>query len=258
MNDLVMPEFLAGRVLMAAPNLDETGDYEADGRFEVADWRDAHVATSLVQTPPVTYADDGLIFGPVHKVRHMPLLDIDVPHVVTPIGSLIHMAFDVTAASHGRPIGEWLQDAEIAAHIMRLLDLGEPSVSTNYPTGKRTFGWIIPEGAVIVPSSTEGHAHLYLSNRLVDPAYMVLLVALARVGVLEPGYVRAAVGRGMSAGRLPWVRKGDLLLHSEVIKPSDPVTLEELDRWIGNQHEPAPFVKRTSAPTIDTTERTTP
>jgi hypothetical protein len=62
---------------------------------------------------------------------------------------------------------------------------------------------------VYVPSTTPGHGHLIVDVDLSWYAYENLLEHLARVGVLEPGYVSAAKHRKATWLRTPWTRKDD-------------------------------------------------
>jgi len=61
--------------------------------------------------------------------------------------------------------------------------------------------------AKLVPSSTEGHFHLYLDKELSWEQYEKLLRALADAGIIEQGYANASIERRYSAARLPWVKK---------------------------------------------------
>ena len=61
--------------------------------------------------------------------------------------------------------------------------------------------------AHLVPSSTPGHSHLYIDAPLTGRQLWALCDALAEVGILQPGYVRACKTRGYTSVRLPWVRK---------------------------------------------------
>lgn len=61
--------------------------------------------------------------------------------------------------------------------------------------------------AVIIPSSTEGHGHLYIDVDCSWGNYRNLLDALARCGVIESGYAQASKRKGASYLRLPWVKK---------------------------------------------------
>lgn len=59
----------------------------------------------------------------------------------------------------------------------------------------------------LVPSSTEGHFHLYLDKEMPWSTYKNLLNALAAAGIIEKGYAAASIARGYSTVRLPWEKK---------------------------------------------------
>lgn len=59
----------------------------------------------------------------------------------------------------------------------------------------------------LVPSSTPGHYHLYLDKVMPWDEYGQLLWALRAAGVLQSGFVAAAISREQTMVRLPWVRK---------------------------------------------------
>lgn len=61
--------------------------------------------------------------------------------------------------------------------------------------------------AWLVPSSTEGHSHLYVDAKIPTPKYFALLDALAAAGVVQPGYATSSKHRGGTALRLPWIKK---------------------------------------------------
>lgn len=61
--------------------------------------------------------------------------------------------------------------------------------------------------AVLLPSSTEGHFHLYIDKEMSWKSYKKLLTVLAEVGIIEEGYLRASVARKHTAVRLPWIKK---------------------------------------------------
>lgn len=67
----------------------------------------------------------------------------------------------------------------------------------------------------VVPSTTEGHYHLYIHKEMSWPHYRRLLRALAECGILEIGYVQAAIARGYTAVRPPWVRKPPATVRGE-------------------------------------------
>lgn len=63
--------------------------------------------------------------------------------------------------------------------------------------------------ATLVPSSTEGHNHLYIDvpDGIPEDKWLVLIRALADAGVIEEGYAQASIERGYTALRLPGVTK---------------------------------------------------
>lgn len=61
--------------------------------------------------------------------------------------------------------------------------------------------------AWLVPSSTEGHSHLYVDVSIPTVTYYALLDALSDAGVIQHGYANASKHRGGTALRLPWVKK---------------------------------------------------
>lgn len=61
---------------------------------------------------------------------------------------------------------------------------------------------------VVIPSSTEGHYHVYFPTVVLDlEAYMKLLDALEVAGILGGGFVHYSRNRGQSLLRLPGVTK---------------------------------------------------
>jgi len=58
-------------------------------------------------------------------------------------------------------------------------------------------------------SSTPGHHHLYIDKEISWADYRLLLIALERCGIIQRGYLEAALKRGHTTLRLPWVKKYD-------------------------------------------------
>lgn len=59
----------------------------------------------------------------------------------------------------------------------------------------------------LVPSSTEGHSHLYIDVPMRFWRYALLLAALRLAGVIEKGYFAWSIRRRASFARLPGVYK---------------------------------------------------
>lgn len=70
-------------------------------------------------------------------------------------------------------------------------------------------------------SGTPGHTHLLIDHPIPWDDYAQLLRALAKAGLLEPGYVEASIDRGHTAIRLPGCRKPD--------QPRDPAGFARTD-----------------------------
>lgn len=97
--------------------------------------------------------------------------------------------------------------------------LDEAEVITSF-TGKeaKVFPWDESETfhrpvldidfpAVLLPSTTPGHFHLFLDKEIAWSTYARLLSALSDAGIIEEGYEDASHNRKFSSVRLPWVKK---------------------------------------------------
>src|SRR5256885_2546643 len=102
----------------------------------------------------------------------------------------------------------WTDDldaAQVVTSLAKHLGQGSPE----HPDWKH---WHLPVIDIdlpvyAVPSTTPGHSHLYIDKLLVWDDYVKLLLVLADVGIVEPGFVSASESRGFTSVRLPWVRK---------------------------------------------------
>jgi hypothetical protein len=61
--------------------------------------------------------------------------------------------------------------------------------------------------AKLLPSSTEGHFHLFIDKEIPKGPYFDLLRALHAAGIIEDGYLGASEQRGFTSVRLPWIKK---------------------------------------------------
>lgn len=73
--------------------------------------------------------------------------------------------------------------------------------------------------AKLIDSSTPGHHHLYIDHEMAWEDYLELLVALAKAGLVETGYVGASRERGFTALRLPWIKKGEEVVSKKGFEP---------------------------------------
>lgn len=74
----------------------------------------------------------------------------------------------------------------------------------------------------VLPSSTEGHHHLYIDAELSWEDYQRLIWVLADLGIVEEGYASASHARGYTVLRLPWVHKDDDREATETIESPTP------------------------------------
>lgn len=84
-----------------------------------------------------------------------------------------------------------VDDADAANLVGSLTATGQhaPVLDIDYP-------------ARLVPSSTPGHFHLYLDKEIPWGRYQLVLWALSLAGLIERGYFRAGVARGLTFARL--------------------------------------------------------
>ena len=81
-----------------------------------------------------------------------------------------------------------------------------PSLSNHWePKHKPVLDIDMP--VVVVNSSTPGHHHLFIDKEMTWDDYLKLLNVLAEVGIIEQGYLGAAVMREHTAVRLQGVTK---------------------------------------------------
>lgn len=60
-----------------------------------------------------------------------------------------------------------------------------------------------------IPSSTPGHYHLYIDKKMSWKSYRKLLKALVEAGLVEEGWYKMSLRRGMTMVRPPRLRKKD-------------------------------------------------
>lgn len=80
-------------------------------------------------------------------------------------------------------------------------------ISSQTSSGKHRPLLDLDIAATIIPSSTQGHGHLYIDRELTWKQYTKLLNVLADLKIIEPGYRGASIARGYTALRLPWIKK---------------------------------------------------
>lgn len=131
-------------------------------------------------------------------------------------------------------------EAEAVSSLTRPAGIAEPAGGYHRPMLDLDFP------AAVLPSSTEGHCHLYIDKALTWEQYEKLLDVMAEVGLLEEGYVRASKARKCTFLRLPWIRKGrereDRGLTVAEVEDflAQPPAVAHRDAWLGASSS-APF-----------------
>lgn len=105
-------------------------------------------------------------------------------------------------------------DYDATSDRFETTDITEAQVTTSMVAGDRGADRNLHKVVIdldlpakLLPSSTEGHFHLYIDHEIPWTKYRNLLRALAEAGLIEPGYLGASEDRGYTAVRLPWVKK---------------------------------------------------
>lgn len=114
---------------------------------------------------------------------------------VTEWGAINSEDVEAGAFSDTRELVEDVNDADIiTSKIKGSADLHTIMLDLDVP-------------AKLVPSSTEGHSHLYIDVKLDRDRYARLLGALQDAGVIQFGFAWGFAVRGATSLRLPWVTK---------------------------------------------------
>jgi hypothetical protein len=113
------------------------------------------------------------------------------------------------------------------------VDRAEANVSTSLHRGTRNGSRAhallldIDIEAWLVPSSTPGHSHLYVDLVTDWDKLKRFLDAALEIGLIQPGFHRAACDRGFTSLRLPWVRK-DQPVENRIMAQQDWEQVDDL------------------------------
>lgn len=134
----------------------------------------------------------------------VPTLD-EVHDRVIPLAGQMLASCDFGDAEYGGD-HERADDLDSAQLITSIVDRDRLShLGGEFATHKMVVDIDLP--CVLVESSTPGHFHLIVDQEMGWTVYVKALEALVLAGIVEPGYLAAAIERGHTAVRLPWVRK---------------------------------------------------
>lgn len=98
------------------------------------------------------------------------------------------------------------------------------------PSSPDALAFDLSVPATVLPSSTPGHSHVYLEAEMPWGDYLRLCKAMAKVGLLEKGYVRAAKRRRMTMLFKPGLTKARLVADGRM--PDTLVARKRGDGWL--------------------------
>lgn len=113
-----------------------------------------------------------------------------------------------SATEYGRGV-EWVSDPK-EAEVVTSLPAGKmPRPGEEGDDIRHLFMVDIDHPCFLVPSTTEGHHHLYIDvpGGVRQREFFDLMGAMAHAGIVEPGYVEASMDQGHASLRPPWVKK---------------------------------------------------
>jgi len=154
--------------------------------------------------------------------RHAPIFDLDAPATLMSLGRGGHL---VVRASVTMPAyAATLKLMERFGLVLPGSAFDVETHMTRRPHGIRgyraqgvdvlseaVFPLIVP--AKLIPSSTEGHFHLYLETEMVWEDYLSLMRSMVEAGLLEKGWVDMSERRKMAMLRKPGIKKGATQVH---------------------------------------------
>lgn len=87
------------------------------------------------------------------------------------------------------------------------VDMPPETLKGGFPIVSQILYWFMATDPYWIPSTTEGHHHVYIDHPYEFTDYCNRLQRLVDLGIVEEGYLRSTERRGSTMVRLPHVRK---------------------------------------------------
>ncbi|QGH78658.1 hypothetical protein SEA_WESAK_17 [Microbacterium phage Wesak] len=140
---------------------------------------------------------------PDHDIDLQAMLPIQ--NQVLRWGDLSHTSEDIEPARRERVVTD-IEHANIVCSDLDGQEWDDSEPQHGYgPSHKILFDIDFP---VHVVQSSEGHGHLYIDRKMSWSTVVMLMAAFVEAGLMEPGYMYAAIQRGYTSLRVPWALKG--------------------------------------------------
>lgn len=149
-----------------------------------------------------------------HGIWHAPLFDLDLPARLAPhrVGAILTIEKTVPERAYEALHGimeelKLVSSAYAARPFEDRYAAGIEGYRVSAPVAARETAFRLSVPARLVPSSTQGHFHLYLETRLRWDDYLGLMRRMVDAGLLEKDWVDMNERRRMAMLRKPGIKK---------------------------------------------------
>ena len=132
---------------------------------------------------------------------HAPVLDVD-------------FAVQLLEAYDGKStliLDAWPKEEDVRTLDLIVKETGAGREARITNRGGGSLQMVLNCQAILFPSETAGHFHLYLEIKLSWSQYEAFLAALFRAGVIEQDFYEMSLRNRMTTVTLPWIKRKEVL-----------------------------------------------